>query len=132
VVNIPNSQRAMIVHDDQRTVLGLLDVNLGTVAPLEGVGRLDSFDFSKDGEFLVGSTDAVDRVGFLELGTLHPSDLRLDDMPEKVFALAGGAIFVDHGDAFGRATYIPSPYAKRSESLILSGFLLNNYLDEDY
>lgn len=132
VVEIPNSDRAMIVHDDQRTVLGLLDINLGSVSPLEGVGRLDSFDFTEDGGMLVGASSAVERVGFLELETLHPSDMRIDDTPGKVFSLLGGAVIVDHADPFGRATFIPSPTAKRDESLVLSGFLLNNYLDEDY
>lgn len=132
VVEIPNSERAMIVHDAQRTVLGLLDVSLGAVSPLEGVGRLDSFDFSDDGEFLVGVNSGVDRVGFLELETLHPSDLRIDDAPGKVFSLVGGAVIVDHADPFGRATFIPSSTAKRRDAVVLSGFLLNNYLDEDY
>ncbi len=132
VVEIPNSDRAMIVHDDQRTVLGLLDVTLGSVSPLEGVGRLDSFDFSKDGEMLVGASSSVDRIGFLQLSTLHPSDLRIDDTPGKVFSLVGGAVIVDHADPFGRATFLPSPSAERSDSVVLSGFLLNNYLDEDY
>jgi hypothetical protein len=122
----------MIVHDDQRTVLGLLDINLGSVSPLEGVGRLDSFDFTEYGDMLIGASTSVDRVGFLELETLHPSDMRIDDAPGKVFSLVGGAVIVDHGDPFGRATFLPSPTATRSESVVLSGFLLNDYLDEDY
>ena len=132
VVEIPNSERAMIVHDAARTVLGLLDVSLGSVSPLEGVGRLDSFDFSDDGEYLIGATSDVERVGFLELGSLHPSNLRIDDTPGKVLSLVGGAVVVDHGDPFGRLTFIPSSTATRGESVVLSGFLLNDYLDEDY
>lgn len=133
VVAVDNSQRALIVHDADRTVLGLLDVGLGSVSPLEGVGRLDSYDFSDSGQFLVGITRQVDRVGFLNLETLHPSDMRLDDEPRKVLSLTGGAVFVDHGDPFGRATYIPNiEDSRRKDAVVLSGFLLNSYLDEDY
>lgn len=131
VLQIPGSEQALVVHDADRTVLGLLDIGLGAVSPLEGVGRLDSFDFSADGSFLVGVTNQVARVGILDLETLHPSNVRIDDEPGRVFALEGGAIIVDHGDAFGRATYIPHVDADRSETHVLSGFLLENYLGEE-
>ncbi len=131
VLQIPGSEQALIVHDANRTVLGLLDVSLGAVSPLEGVGRLDSFDFSADGSFLVGVTNQVSRVGILDLQSLHPTNIRIDDDPGRVFALQGGAIMVDHGDAFGRATYIPSIDAQRSDARVMSGFLLEEYLDED-
>ncbi len=131
VLQVPGSEKALIVHDANRTVLGLLDLGLGAVSPLEGVGRLDSFDFSSDGSFLIGVTSQVARVGMLDLESLHPSNLRIDDDPGRVFALEGGAIIVDHQDAFGRATFIPSVAAERNDARVLSGFLLENYLDED-
>ena len=130
VVSVASSDRAMIVHDADRTVLGLLDVTLGSVSPLEGVGRLDTFDFTGDGNHLVGATSGLSRVGFLDLDSLHPSDLRIDDAPSSVHAMSSGAIFIDHGDPFGRATYLPHPGASRSEAAVLSGFLLHDYLDE--
>ena len=131
VLQIPGSEQALIVHDADRTVLGLLDLALGAVSPLEGVGRLDSFDFSADGNFLVGVTEQVSRVGILDLQSLHPTNIRIDDDPGRVFALQGGAVMVDHGDAFGRATYIPSVDAERSDARVMSGFLLEEYLDEE-
>ena len=73
VLQIPGSEQALIVHDANRTVLGLLDVGLGAVSPLEGVGRLDSFDFSSDGSFLVGVTNQVSRVGILDLQSFTPN-----------------------------------------------------------
>lgn len=131
VLQIPGSEQALIVHDANRTVLGLLDVGLGAVSPLEGVGRLDSFDFSSDGNFLVGVTNQVSRVGILDLQSLHPTNIRIDDDPGRVFALEGGAVMVDHGDAFGRATYIPTVDSQRSDARVMSGFLLEDYLDEE-
>ncbi|MBL4636339.1 MAG: hypothetical protein JKY56_20935, partial [Kofleriaceae bacterium] len=132
VIEIPGSDRAMIVHDAERTVLGLLDFAVGAVSPLEGVGRLDSFDFTRNGETLVGVTSGAKRVGFLDLDSLHPSNLRIDDLPGKVLTLSNGTIVIDHGDPFGRATIIPSPSAQRKDAVVVSGFLLDGYLDDEY
>jgi hypothetical protein len=131
VVAVPNRELVMVVHDSARTVLGLLDVATATVAPLEGAGRLDSFDFSAGGEYLVGATRGIARVGTVDLRNLHPEDVRLDDLPAQVFALASGAIVVDHGDPYGRVTLLPRAGARRDEAIVLSGFLLDGILDEE-
>ena len=127
---VPNRELALLVHDDQRTVLGLLDVAYGSVSPLQGVARLDSYAFTPGGDYLVAATRDLPRLGLLALDNLHPSDLRLDDTPDRVFALPDGAIYVDHADPLGRATIIPGPSASRDESVVLSGFLLAGLLEE--
>lgn len=132
VVQIADRELAMIVHDDDRTVLGLLDVIFGSVSPLQGLGRLDSYDFSPDGRFLIGATQNVQRVGFLELDNLHPSDIHLDDMPSRVFSLPNGVVFIDHGAHYGQATIIPASDASRRESIVLSGFLLSGLFDQEF
>ena len=71
-----------------------------------------------------------DSLGLLDLDNLHPSDLRLDDAPAQVFALPGGALFVDHADPLGRATIVPGPTASRDDAIVLSGFLLADLLEE--
>jgi len=121
----------MIVHDDARTVLGLLDLDTRSTAPLLGVGQLDSYDFSPTGSHLIGATLGVSRVGFVALDNLHPTDFRLDDAPAHVLATANGKIFVDHTDSTGRATIIPSPSADRSAAVVLSGFLTADLLSEE-
>lgn len=131
VVPVPGRELAMIVHDDDRTVLGLLDLVFGSVSPLQGVGKLDSYAFSPDGAYLIGVTESASRVGFVELANLHPSDLRLDALPGAVLAMSNGAIFVDHRTSFGHATIIPRPDAKRAESFVLDGFLLTGYLNDE-
>ncbi|MEJ7599892.1 MAG: hypothetical protein WKG01_18445 [Kofleriaceae bacterium] len=128
---VPGRELAMLVHDDARDVLGMLDVGIGSVSPLQGVGRLDTYAFTPDGTFLVGTTDGVPRVGILDLSNLHPSDLRLDYAARQVYALASGALVVDHGDPFGLATVIPSTGSTRGESTVLSGFLLAGVLDQE-
>jgi hypothetical protein len=130
VVPVPSRDLAMVVHDDARTVLGLLDMTTESTSPLLGVGRLDSYDFSPNGSYLIGATTGVLRVGFVALDNLHPTDLRLDDAPARVLSTANAKIFVDHGDPLGHATIIPSPTARREDALVLQGFLTTDLLDE--
>jgi hypothetical protein len=130
VVAVPKRDLAMLVHDDQRTVLGLLDLDTNSTSPLLGVGELDSYDFSPDGSHLIGATAGVSRIGFVDLSNLHPTDFRLDDPPQTVVSTINGKIFVDHGDPLGHATIIPSPTATRAEALVLTGFLTADLLDD--
>ncbi len=131
VVPVPGRELAMLVHDDNRTVLGLLDMGTESTSPLLGVGKLDSYDFSPDGSYLIGATPNVSRVGFVALDNLHPTDFRLDDAPVRVLSTANAKIFVDHGDPLGHATIIPSPSASREEATVLAGFLTVNLLDTE-
>ncbi|HEY0252203.1 MAG TPA: hypothetical protein VGC41_11795, partial [Kofleriaceae bacterium] len=129
VVPVPNRDLALVVHDDARTVIGLLDMTTRSTSPLLGVGRLDSYDFSPDGSHLIGTTDGISRVGFVALDNLHPTDFRLDDPPSRVLSTANAKIFVDHGDDRGHATIIPSADATRDQAIVLDGFLLNDILE---
>jgi hypothetical protein len=131
VVGVPGQGRALVVHDADRTVLGVLDPLEATVQPLEGLGRLDAYDFTAGGSHLIGATAGVSRVGFVDMANLHPTDVRLDDQPRGVFALASGAVLVDHGDPFGRASWLPSPDARRTDTRVLSGFLIDGLFDEE-
>lgn len=131
VVPVPGRDLAMLVHDDNRTVLGLLDMDTESTSPLLGIDRLDSYDFSPDGSHLIGATPKVSRVGFVALDNLHPSDFRLDDPPTRVLSTQNGKIFVDHGDPLGHATIIPSPGATRDQATVLTGFLTINLLDQE-
>lgn len=131
VVAVPGRELAMVVHDDARTVLGLLDLTTATTAPLLGVGKLDAYDFSPDGSHLIGATTGVPRLGFVALDNLHPTDFRLDTPPSHVLATANRKIFVDHGSPFGHATVIPAPGAGRSDAVVLSGYLTIDVLDEE-
>jgi hypothetical protein len=131
VVPVPGRELAMLVHDDNRTVLGLLDMATESTSPLLGIDRLDSYDFSPDGSHLIGATPNVARVGFVALDNLHPTDFRLDDAPYRVLSTANAKIFVDHGDPLGHATIIPSPTASREQALVLTGFLTVNLLDSE-
>jgi len=132
VVPVPTSTLAMVVHDDARTVLGMLDMDAETTAPLLGVGELDAYAFTPTGSHLVGATSGVSRIGFVELDDLHPSDLRLDTAPAGLYVTENDKILVDHDDdPFGHVTIIPSPDATRADLRVLEGFLAANLLDKE-
>lgn len=131
VVPVPGRDLAMLVHDDNRTVLGLLDMDTESTSPMLGLGKLDSYDFSPDGAYLIGATPSISRVGFVALDNLHPTDFRLDDPPYRVLSTQNGKIFVDHGDPLGHATIIPSTAAARGDATVLAGFLTINLLDSE-
>ena len=131
VVPVPGRELAMLVHDDNRTVLGLLDMDTESTSPMLGLGKLDSYDFSPDGTHLIGATPSISRVGFIALDNLHPTDFRLDDPPTRVLSTQNGKIFVDHGDPLGHATIIPSTEAARGDAKVLAGFLTINLLDSE-
>jgi hypothetical protein len=131
VVPVPDRDLAMIVHDSDRTVLGLLDMSTASTSPLLGVGKLDSYDFTPDGSHLIGATAGIARLGFVALDNLHPTDFRLDDPPVTVLATENGKIFVDHGDPLGHATIIPSATATRDDATVLTGFLTADLLDKE-
>lgn len=132
VVPVPGRDLALVVHDDARTVIGVLDLTTTSTSPLLGVGKLDSYDFSPDGSHLVGATVGVSRVGFVALDNLHPTDFRLDDPPLHVLTTANDKVFVDHGGPYGHATIIPSPSAGRSDAVVLSGFLTADLFDQEH
>ena len=131
VVPVPGRDLAMLVHDDNRTVLGLLDMETESTSPMLGLGKLDTYDFSPTGTHLIGATPSISRVGFVALDNLHPTDFRLDDPPARVLSTQNGKIFVDHGDPLGHATIIPSTSASREDATVLAGFLTINLLDSE-
>ena len=66
---VPARELAMLVHDDQRTVLGLLDVTYGSVSPLQGVGRLDDYAFTPRGDRF--TTSNLDSRYQIQLGVRY-------------------------------------------------------------
>ena len=123
--------QALVVHNDQRTVISVLDLvgKHHTVSPIQGQLGLGSYDFTKS-PYLVGVSSGLSRLGILDLSNLHPRDLRLDHAPKKVLAL-GDVIVVDHGAPYGMVTVVPGPKAKRKECHVVWGFLLDDMLSRE-
>lgn len=122
---VPGGERALIVHDEGRTVVSVVDLRARTVFPLQGNLPLSSYDFAEGGRYLVAVASGLDRLGLVDLVTLHPSEVRLDRRPERVLALPGsGAIVVEHESAWGEVTVLPSARSTRADAFVVEGFLL--------
>ncbi len=130
VVASADGKHAMVVHNDTRTVISVLDLGQHhTISPIQGQVALNSYDFTSS-PYLVGASPSLPQLGLLDLTNLHPRNLRLDHTPEKVLAL-GDAVLVDHGAPEGRVTVVPHPKAERDQCQELWGFLYEGLLDTE-
>lgn len=130
LVPVPDGGQLLVVHDDARTVVSVLDLGPHRLdTPILGRLPLGSFDFA-DGGFLVGVSPGLAQLGVLDLVSLSPHDLRLDYDPAKVIAV-GGRLVVDHGQSQGLVTVLPRPLAERDEAKVLWGFFLAGALDQE-
>jgi hypothetical protein len=134
VVPIPGGVQALVVHDDARTVVSVLDLvgEHHTDTPILGERSLGSFDFvgADTASYLVGVSPGVARLGILQLDNLQTLDLRLDYDPRTVIAV-GDQLVIDHGAAQGLVTVVPQVGATREQAHVVWGFLLGNVLDSE-
>lgn len=132
---IPDRAQALVLHDDARSVLSLLDLRERTLSPVTSRGALGGYTFTTGGDQLAGFAWGEELLGFINLNTLAVRPLQLAYPPQAVFSLrpvAGvaadaetRAVVVDHGGPGGLITVIPSPgVSERSDTYVLSGFLL--------
>lgn len=128
VLRAPDGIHALVIHDDARTVLSVLDLDERTVSPVEGAAALSDFGFS--GATLVGISPGQRRVGFLDMTNLHPWDARLDRDPESLSVLGSGAVVVHHAAQAGSVTALPSVGADERDAVRIDGFLLDGILEE--
>jgi len=131
---MPDGRQALVVHDDQRTVVSVLDLAGAhhTVSPIQGQLPLESFEFVEGGQgsFLAGVSAGLQHLGLLDLANLHAGDLRLDYAPRRVLAV-GQSIVVDHASPEGVVTIVPGPRATRDECRVLWGIFVDGLLDQE-
>jgi len=126
---VPGSKRALVLHDAQRTVISVIDLDARTVYPLQGSLGLTDYAFAADGRYLVAVAAAVPHIEIVDLDTLHPAEVRIDDPAESLLVLPSGAILADHRRAWGMLTVLPGPLAGRDDARVLQGFLFEQLLE---
>ena len=131
LVATSDASQALVVHNDKRTVISVLDLagQHHTVSPIQGQLGLTSYDFTRS-PYLVGVSPKLNRLGILDLANLHPRDLRLDHPPQQVLAI-GDTIVVDHKAPHGLITVVPGPASRRADCHVLWGFLLDGMLSRE-
>ena len=128
LVATPDENQLIVVHDDARTVLSILDLGpRRTDTPIQGHVVMESYAFSGS-RYLAGVSSSLLRLGILDLTTLATRDIRLDHPPVRVLAV-GTRLVVDHGSPGGLVTVVPDPTSAREDTRVLSGFFLQSLFE---
>ncbi|HZS36018.1 MAG TPA: hypothetical protein VFF06_04290 [Polyangia bacterium] len=130
LVATPDGNQLIVVHDDARTVISILDLGpRRTDTPIDGQVVLQSYAFAGS-RFLAGVSSSLSRLGILDLTTLATRDLRLDYAPARVLSV-GTRLIVDHGAPEGLVTVVPDATSPREDTRVLSGIFLQRALDAE-
>ncbi len=137
---IPGRDQALVLHDDNHSVMSVLDLTERTLSPITAQGQLGGYVFTADGAHLAGFTYVNTQVGLIDLSNLAVRTLQLTHQPSHIYALQAfdsaaeaesRAVIVDHGDPAGRLTVIPNPSdPSRTSTYVLSGFLYDGLLSD--
>lgn len=138
---IGGRDQALVLHDDNHSVMSVLDLTERTLSPITAGAQLGGYVFTADGAHLAGFTYATTQVGVIDLSNLAVRTLQLTHTPSHIYALQpppdsapdaeSRAVVVDHGDPAGRLTVIPNPSdPSRSSTFVLSGFLYESLLSD--
>jgi hypothetical protein len=134
LVAMPSGEQALVVHNDKRTVVSVLDLKgpHHTVSPIQGQLPLESFDFvqSAQGDYLAGVAGGLNQLGLLDLANLHPTLLRLDHGPRQVLAI-GAALVIDHQAPHGLVTVVAGPGSSREATRTFWGLFLDGLLGRE-
>lgn len=136
---IPGRDQALVLHDDNRSVMSVLDLTQRTLSPITADGQLGGYVFTSDGAHLAGFTYTNAQVGLMDLSNLAVRTVPLTHTPTRILALQtiadatpdaeSRAVVVDHGDPAGRLSVIPNPSNPvRTSTYVLSGFLYDGLL----
>lgn len=143
VIQVPGRAQAIVLHNDSRSVLSLLELTRRTLSPVTAHGPLGDFTFNSGGDLLVGFTFGLGMLGVVNLDNLGTRALSLGYSPSRVLALAAGpgeepdeetgTVVVDHGSPGGHLTVVPNPgLADTADTFVLSGFFLEGLLNQDW
>ncbi len=140
---IPNRAQALVIHDDARSVLSVLDLEERTLSPFTGHEPLAGYALTRDGEILAGFSRDKERLGVVDLSHLTSRMVVLSHRPSRVLTLEMGdghpadpelrSVVIDHDEPYGLLTVLPDPLVDDAEeSFTLRGFLLEGLLDERF
>ncbi|MEZ4392085.1 MAG: hypothetical protein R3A48_13385 [Polyangiales bacterium] len=116
--------------------LSLLDLARRTAAPIFAEVSLSGAQFDSDRRSLWIAPRGSDRVGFIDLQTFRPGELRLDESTELVVPLRGDAagrnrVVAVHQGAGGWISVIDANDPRRETVRSLRGYLLSDLLDRE-
>jgi len=126
----------LVVLDNDRVLVSsgldlyVVDLPRLQVTPLSSMSPYDARSSALDGERLLLGTPGQTWVSTVDLLTLDPESMVLDDAIGSFHVLPdAGRIVVVHGDDAGHVTVLDAQAPSRSTSYVAWGFLLDGLLD---
>jgi hypothetical protein len=135
VLPLPERDAVMIGHATNESTgqISLLDLTRRTVSPILAEVSLNDARFDSDRQRLWVAPRGTTRVGWIDLRTFSPGELRLDQPVTGVFPLPGpmgapGRVVALHEGNEGALTLLDAADLRRETARTLRGFLLDNLL----
>lgn len=129
---------SLVRLDNDRALIGsgtrlyVVDFSNEQVTPLSSQSPYDPAASALVGDRLLLGTTGQEWVSTVDLMTLSPESMLLDDLIERFYYLPGpDRIVVTHGDRIGHLTIVDPADPSRATSRIHWGFLLQGALDKE-
>jgi hypothetical protein len=131
----PGRGLAVVLHRAQPGTAGVSVIDLAqrTVAPI--FAEVPPVGLAPSPDKIWVSPGSGDRLGFLDLGTLAPGEVRLDAPITAIIPMAKGAdgksrvVVVHGGDPAGSLTVLDGDRPERATARAMVGFLLQDLLE---
>lgn len=128
---LPERGVVMLGHPSSGAMgqLSLLDLAHRTVSPIFAEVALEGTQFDRDRAALWVAPQGNPRVGYIDLQTFRPGEVRLDAPVSQVLPLRNGVAAV-HASAAGWVTLLDATSPRRDGARSWQGFLLTGLFDE--
>ncbi|MCA9652851.1 MAG: hypothetical protein KC501_23230 [Myxococcales bacterium] len=137
VLNIESGIEDLVVLDNDRVLVSsglslyVVDLPLEQVTPLSAMSPYDARSSALDGDRLLLGTPGQTWVSTVDLVTLNPESMVLDDPITSFHYLPGtGKVVLVHSDVVGHLTVADAAAPSRSTSYVAWGYLLDGILDQ--
>jgi len=129
VVLAPSGRQAVLLHDEQRTALSILDLEREpfTDTPIQLGDAVGPIAFLGQTHLLAASA-ARPRLGILDLESLRGEDVPLE-FPTDALLVVGDRLVLNHASGQGLVTVLPRPPAVVGTGRVYWGFLLDGLFD---
>ena len=134
---LPERGAVMFSHvDSQDGSLSLLDLTRRTASPIVAEVGIDNATFGVDRQTLWVAPPSGVRLGYIDLGTFHPGEVRLDAQVTAVVPLTGdprgrSRVAALHPGAGGYVTVLDAAAPLRGTAVSVQGFLLADVLNQE-
>ncbi len=135
---LPDRNAVMFEHVETSSAgrLSLLDLHRRTASPIFAEVSLQGAQFDGDRQLLWVAPQTGTRLGYIDLRSYHPGEVRLDANVSSVVPIVGdpmgrNRVAALHNSAGGHLTVIDGADPLRDTAFALRGFVLTGVLDRE-